>query len=80
MLSAGATAAGGQVAFMGVNTSDQKAAALNFLARFGIRYRQLADPSGDALRQLRFPGLPVTIAVGTDGTVRHKPVGPVNAA
>lgn len=71
---------GDRVQFLGVNTADAPPAAADFLEEFHVQYPQLADPSSALLDQLRIPGLPVTLILGSDGTLLGKRVGPFEGA
>lgn len=70
----------GQVAFLGVDTQDQRSAALVFLGRFGLGYPQLSDPDGAVLHRLGAAGLPVTLAVDAAGQVVYRRLGEVSSA
>jgi len=54
--------------------------AADFLEEFHVQHPQLADPSNALLDQLRIPGLPVTLILGSDGTLLGKHVGPFEGA
>jgi len=66
---------GDRVQFVGVDTQDAASPAAEFLQDFGVNYPQLADPDAELLKQLRIPGLPVTLILGPDGTVLDKHIG-----
>ena len=68
---------GEQVRFLGVDTRDDAAAAVEFLRAIGVTYPQTVDPDGDLLHQLRIPGLPVTVVLDRHGRVAHRKVGPI---
>jgi thiol-disulfide isomerase/thioredoxin len=78
-LAAAAAAMGGRVAFLGVDTQDDRDSALKFLHRFGVDYPQLVDPAGDVLYRLPAPGLPVTVAVDASGRVVYRRLGEISA-
>lgn len=79
-LAAAASAATGQVAFLGVDTDDGRDPALAFLHDFGISYPQLSDLNSDLLHRLAVPGLPVTLAVDATGRVVYRRIGEISAA
>ena len=60
---------GGAVRFVGVDTIDQKSAALDFLHRYDVSYLQLFDPGEHVGSSYGIPGLPVTVFVAADGKV-----------
>ncbi len=67
---------GDRVQFVGLNTADAPPAAAGFLEEFDVRYPQLVDPDSVLLDRLRIPGLPVTLVLGSDGTILEKHIGP----
>lgn len=71
---------GDQVGFLGVDTEDTRAAAVSFLADFGITYAHVADTDRRLLTELGAPGLPVTLAVDADGRVVDRQIGQMSAA
>lgn len=77
-LTAAAAAYQGQVAFLGIDTEDRPQAAMDFLRRFGARYPQLSDPTGDVLHRLGAPGLPVTVVLDATGAVVYRRLGEVS--
>jgi cytochrome c biogenesis protein CcmG/thiol:disulfide interchange protein DsbE len=77
-LAAAATAAYGHVEFLGVDTEDERDAALSFLADVGIDYPQLSDPGSDVMHRLPAPGIPVTLAVDATGRVVYRRIGEVS--
>ena len=78
-LAAAVAAMGGRVAFLGVDTQDDRDSALKFLQRFGLDYPQLIDPNGDVLYRLPAPGLPVTIAVNASGRLVYRRLGEITS-
>lgn len=70
---------GKQVQFVGVDTRDGPPSA-DFLRDVGVTYPQLADVDGDLLKQLRIPGLPVTLILGSDGAIVDKHIGALEGA
>lgn len=51
----------GKVRFLGLNTQDDREAALEFIDEFGIPYASGLDPKGSVARHLRILGLPATL-------------------
>lgn len=66
------------VQFLGVNIQDRPEAAADFLARTGVTYPQLVDVDGVVLADTRVPGLPVTLALDTDGRVVDRVIGEIS--
>lgn len=75
ILQAAYTRFGQRVQFVGVDTSDGADAAAGFLTKVGVTYPQLADSDAALLKHLRIPGLPVTVIIGTDGSVVERHIG-----
>ncbi len=65
---------GKQVQFVGVDTRDGPP-AIDYLQEVDVTYPQLADVNGDLLKQLRIPGIPVTLILGSDGSIVDKHIG-----
>lgn len=69
------------VKFVGVNTRDQSAQALQFAKEFGIEYPSIMDNQGDRAVQRAFAGqvplnaVPTTLVLDTDGRVAHRVLG-----
>lgn len=78
-LRATAARAGSEVLFLGVDVEDDLAAAGEWLARVGVRYRQVRDPDGQLLADLRLPGIPLTYALDGAGVVTYRHVGQMQA-
>ena len=70
---------GGKVGFLGLDQNDQVDAARRFVAETGVTYRLAADPHGQASAKLGVAGLPTTLFIATDGTLRGRRVGAVTA-
>lgn len=66
---------GDAVRFLGVNVSDERSSALNFLAVAGISYPQAVDPTNLLPSSLGSQGLPVTIVVDAAGSVVYRKIG-----
>ena len=73
---------GGEVAFVGLNVSDEQAAAEAFVAETGMDYPSIVDPNGTLLATI--PGvpaksLPSTIVIDPQGRVAARVIGEVTA-
>lgn len=66
---------GQQIRFLGVNTQDSPEAAASFVSDFKIGYPHVLDPDGDLLQELGVRGLPVTLALDSDGRIVERSVG-----
>jgi cytochrome c biogenesis protein CcmG/thiol:disulfide interchange protein DsbE len=71
---------GDGVRFVGVDTRDDAAGAVEFLRTVGVTYAQTVDLDGELLRRLRIPGLPNTVVLDRDGRIAYKTVGPIKEA
>jgi len=60
-------AEGATVAFVGVDSRDGRRPAAAFLERYGIRYPNIADPSGAIAAWLGGRGLPTTVIFDASG-------------
>jgi cytochrome c biogenesis protein CcmG, thiol:disulfide interchange protein DsbE len=67
------------VAFLGLDQNDQEDAARRFAAEAGVTYRLAADPHGQASAKLGVAGLPTTLFIAPDGTLRARRVGAMTA-
>ena len=68
------------VAFLGLDQNDQEDAARRFAAQTGVTYRLAADPHGQASAKLGVAGLPTTLFIAPDGTLRGRRIGAMTAA
>lgn len=68
------------VAFVGVVYQDSAASAQAFVARYGISYPSLLDPDGRTALDYGVYGIPETYFIGSDGVIRAKQIGPLDAA
>jgi len=59
---------GDQVRFLGVDTLDQRGAAIRFAARYNLRFPMAYDSSGIVAARYRVPGLPVTFFISETAT------------
>jgi thiol-disulfide isomerase/thioredoxin len=65
----------GRFGVLGVDLEDTDASALDFARAVGMRYPSVVDRNADVLRQLGFPGPPVTLFLAADGEVVYRSVG-----
>lgn len=69
------------VNFVGVNTRDQEAQAIQFAEEFGIEYPSIMDVAGGRAVQRAFAGqvplnaVPTTLILDTEGRVAHRVLG-----
>ena len=66
---------GANVRFLGVNTQDTRASAIDFLTATGVTYPQAVDASGKLSTELGLPGLPVTLALAPSGRILARQIG-----
>jgi cytochrome c biogenesis protein CcmG, thiol:disulfide interchange protein DsbE len=69
-----------QVGFLGLDSRDVVDAARRFAAQTGLTYRLAADSDGQAAAKLGAAGLPTTLFIGPDGSLRGRHVGALTAA
>lgn len=62
----------GQVAVIGVNSSDREAAAMAFLATTGVSYPSGVDTDGQVASDYRLFGMPMTVFISSQGIVLDK--------
>ncbi len=68
------------IAFFGVLYGDDPRRAREFLAREPLAYPVLVDPTDALSVDYGVVGVPETFFIARDGTIRHKHVGPLDAA
>ncbi len=74
------------VEFVGVNTRDQRAQAVQFAEEFGVEYPSIMDTEGGREAQRAFAGqvplnaVPTTLVLDAEGRVAHRVVGQLAAA
>lgn len=74
------------VQFIGVNTRDQAAQAIQFDEQFGIEYPSIMDSAGGRAVQRAFAGqvplnaVPTTLVLDAEGRVAHRVLGQLAAA
>ncbi len=66
------------VSFLGIDHTDQNAAALAFVRRFGVPYPSLYDPEGRFSGDLGYFALPDTYVIDAAGTIRFVIAGATN--
>lgn len=71
---------GGAVAFLGVNTQDREADAVEFAGDLGITYDMASDPTGAFFAEISGYGWPTTLLVDAEGQIRYRHTGPLDAA
>lgn len=71
---------GDRIGFLGVNTEDPRSAAASLLADLDVTFPHVVDEEGRLLAELGLPGLPVTLAVASDGRVIDRQVGQLTVA
>jgi thiol-disulfide isomerase/thioredoxin len=71
-----ARAMGAKVAFLGIDTADQRGSARAFIARYQVPYPVAFDPDASAAGRYGVPGLPVTFFLSPSGkTILGENVG-----
>lgn len=71
---------GGEVTFVGVDSADERGAALAFVHKYGVTYPQLFDPTAVVATGYGIPGLPVTVFVTAGGSVVGENIGALTAS
>jgi cytochrome c biogenesis protein CcmG/thiol:disulfide interchange protein DsbE len=69
-----------KVAFLGLDSRDVQDGARRFAAQTGVTYPLAADPNGQAAAKLGVAGLPTTVFIAADGTLRGRHVGALTQA
>ena len=64
-LASEARALGGKITFLGIDTADQRTAAMAFIRRYRVPYPVAFDPNASVAGRYGVPGLPVTIFVSS---------------
>ncbi len=67
------------VVFLGIDYTDDPAAAKAYRREFGVTYPSVRDPAGTTGSSLGFVGLPDTYVVDRTGTIRRWAFGAVDA-
>jgi cytochrome c biogenesis protein CcmG, thiol:disulfide interchange protein DsbE len=60
--------AAGKVSFLGVDTLDERAAAVRFVEQHELAFPMAYDPNGVVATKYQVPGLPYTFFISTTGT------------
>lgn len=68
---------GDQVAFLGINLQDTRAAAKRTLNQTGVTYDLAVDPEGELFSALGGFGMPTTVFVSADGRVLDTHTGAI---
>ena len=64
-----------EVAFLGVNFGDDRAAALEYLREFDVSYPSVEDRDGRIAHRFLVPYLPATVLVDRTGEMRYRLLG-----
>lgn len=72
--------AGTAVAFVGINTEDERASAAGLLAATGVRYPSYEDPKATVRAAVRALGLPVTLVYDASGREVARRLGAVRGS
>lgn len=65
----------GKVAFVGIDTSDQRHLASAFAKKSGVRYPLAFDPSATVFHAYGVYGLPTTYFISSQGTILGRQIG-----
>jgi len=68
-------ARGDEVAFVGINTQDELATAVDLVEQTGITYDLGQDPDGEMFRDFEVFSMPTTFFVDEDGAIVHRHSG-----
>jgi thiol-disulfide isomerase/thioredoxin len=79
LLEAAHRAAGDRVVFLGVDTRDERGAALRFIATSGVTYPQVFDTSAGFAVGVGAVGMPYTLIVDASGRVVYRQMGVLTA-
>ena len=60
------------VRFLGVDENDERTSAIAFEKEFGIPYPSAFDPATSLSDSYRLFGLPTTLVIGSEGSVRYR--------
>jgi thiol-disulfide isomerase/thioredoxin len=63
------------VAFIGVDHTDDRAAAREYLREFEVTYPSVFDPAGEIAFDFEIPYLPATVLVDATGELRYRLLG-----
>jgi thiol-disulfide isomerase/thioredoxin len=65
----------GRVEFVGVNHTDDEAAAREYTREFGVTYPSVFDPAGGVAYDFQIPYLPATVLADARGELRYRLLG-----
>ena len=65
----------GRVAFVGINHTDDRAAAREYVRQYGVTYPSVFDPAGEVAFDFEIPYLPATVIVDAAGQLRYRLLG-----
>ena len=65
----------GRVAFVGINHTDDRAAAREYVRQYGVTYPSMFDPAGEVAFDFEIPYLPATVIVDAAGQLRYRLLG-----
>jgi cytochrome c biogenesis protein CcmG, thiol:disulfide interchange protein DsbE len=68
------------VVFLGIDSEDTDADALDFVAEYGIEYRSVTDPQGKIELDYGVTGFPETFFIDANGVIQGKYIGAIDAA
>jgi len=68
---------GDDVAFLGVNTQDERDRALRLVDETGVLFDLAEDPLGELYLALEGIGMPFTVFIDADGNIVHEHNGPL---
>lgn len=66
---------GDRLAVVGIDTKDDRADGLSFLAYYHVTHAQLVDLDGQLAARLHSPGLPVTVLLDRRGRIVYRKLG-----
>jgi cytochrome c biogenesis protein CcmG, thiol:disulfide interchange protein DsbE len=75
MLESAHLAYGDQVLFIGVDSRDERGAALRFLANVGVTYPQVFDANARFAASIGTMGIPYTVIVDASGSIVYRQFG-----
>ena len=78
MLESAHLAYGDQVLFIGVDSRDERSAALGFLADVGVSYPQVIDANARFAASVGTMGIPFTEIVDASGSVVYRQFGTIS--
>ena len=70
---------GDQVAFLGLNITDERARALELVDETGVLFDLAEDPAGEVYLELGGLGMPFTVFISPEGEVLEEHNGPLTA-